>query len=131
MTSKSDEPSNSHFPNTPRIGVPSEARLSAQRHVANEEASRRYSMMVPTQSLRAEGQFLQKASGRPWSGWVVAGFWLVVGLPQIGMLAAGIVNAHGTIAERLWRIAAMCFFPGVPLFTLVAMTWNWWSRRKA
>ena len=129
--SKSNEPFTDRSPNSPRIGVPSEARLNDQRQIENEEVSRRYSTIVPIHSIRAEGQFLQKASGRPWSGVVIAGLWLMVGLPLIGMLAACIVNAHGTIAERLWRIAAMCFFPGIPLLALAAMTWNWWSRRKA
>ena len=61
----SNEPSTGY---SQRIGVPSEARFAMQRQIKNEEVSRRYSTMLPIQNIRAEGQFLQKVSGRHWSG---------------------------------------------------------------
>jgi hypothetical protein len=114
-----------------RIGIPGDERSTARRQTEHDEASRRYSTIVPRGAIKEEGQLLQKASGRPWSGWVVLALWLVVGVPGLALIVVSLISARGTIAERILGGIWMCFLGGLPLLSLLPITRNWLQRRNA
>ena len=115
------------------IGVPSETRINDQRQIENEEASRRYSTMIPVQNIKAEGQFLQKVVRHHLPGWMLLGLWVVFGLPCLGLLVAEIlaIASYETAIQRFWGILSASVFPTVPLLILLATTRNWIRQRKS
>jgi hypothetical protein len=117
---------------TPRLGVPSEARLQDQRQRESESESRRYSNITPAGRIAGGWQFTQKMTQRQWSAREMGILWLVMGVPSIALMVAGVLSALGrsTPAERAWGIAQACVLPGIPLLALLALTRKWLLQRR-
>ena len=119
---------------TYRLGVPDEAQRAARRQSAFAGESPHYSTLDPVETIQAQGQFLRKATGRSWPGWIIAASWFFAGLPAAAFLTVAVVSAfgsaHGTVIERVWRVLPACLFSGIPLLVVINMTRNWLLRKK-
>ncbi len=114
-----------------RIDIPSQEQSEAQRQTQFDEESHRYSTIVPRAGIREQDPFLQKASRRRWSGWVILALWVLMCLPLCAMLGVSIhaLAGPGTLAGRILYGVMACLIWGIPLSALVTMTRTWFGQR--